>query len=316
MKIIKEGQEQKTMYQGIDLAQWNDVVDMKLAKASGVDFAILKVISKNNSEEPKYREHLKKCRLAGIDVIAGYTYSYANTVKKAEEAAKAFVKAAGGDIGIMVLDLEDATMKGLGHLIVDIIRTYQKAAFAAGMDFIIYTGAAYYNPSLKAYAQEIADIGIWWARYPSTDIRDMHSPVPDTKYLPDIPNEIVGWQYSSKGSILGINGYVDLNAWYQEIKPNVQPILSVPENTNPYIEPTAHVGLGTNGEGAKWVQWHLWRFGLLLTGGIPDLNKITGIIDEECRKAIEESQRRLGLNRKNVDGIVGITTRTLYKKTL
>lgn len=311
MKVTQEEE-----YKGIDLAQWNDAVDMKLAKVAGVNFVILKVINKSNREEPKYKEHLMKCKMAQIDVIAGYTYSYANTVKKAREAANAFVRVADNDIDIMVLDLEDATMKGLGHLLVDIIRTYQKAAVDAGMDFIIYTGASYYNPCLKAYAQEIADIDIWWARYPSTGIKDMYSPIPDTKYLPIIPNKIVGWQYSSKGSILGINGYVDLNVWYKETKPDVQPILAIPDDVNPYKEPITLVRLGSSGEGAKWVQWYLWRFGLLLTDGAPDQTKITGIIDEECKEAIEESQRRLGLNGKNVDGIVGIITRTLYKKTM
>lgn len=305
----------KEEYKGLDLAVWNELEDINLVKLEGIDFVILKVINKSNRADGRYHSHLAACRAVGINVIAGYTYSYANTVEKAKKAADAFIAVAGGDIDVMVLDLEDVTMTGLGHRIVDIIRTYQRMATDAGMGFIIYTGASYYNPCLKPYAQEIADIDIWWARYPSNAIRNLQNPVPDKKYLPNIPNNIIGWQYSSKGFVPGIKGYVDLNVWYKEIESNGQQVIAVPQETNPYPEPTTLVRLGSKGEGAKWVQWYLWRFGLLLTNGVPDSSRITGCIDEFDVTAIKDSQQRLGLTGKNVDGIVGLVTRALYKKT-
>ena len=73
---------------------------------------------------------------------------------------------------------------------------------------------------------------------------------------------------------------------------------------NPYIEPTQIVRRGTCGEGAKWVQWCLWRFGLL------EKSEIDGMIGPKSETAIKNAQERLGLI---VDGIVGINTRKTFK---
>lgn len=301
---------------GLDLSGWNEVEDYKKVADSGVDFTILKVINKSNNVDKRYRIHLAGCKAADIDVIAGYTYAYTNTENKAKQSSAAFVDIAGNDVKIMVLDLEDVTMMGLGGRIVDIINIYREAAEGAGMDFVIYTGAQFYNPYLKPYASQIADIPIWWARYPSVATKLISDNVPSKKYLPVIPNDIVGWQYSSKGSIPGIKGFVDLNVWYKEVAADVPMLQSISTDINPFAEPTTTVKYGTVGEGAKWVQWYLWRFGLLLTNGVPDSAKINGIINEECEAMIKEAQRRLGLTGKEVDGKVGSITKALFKKTV
>lgn len=301
---------------GIDLSGWNIPTNPALAKQAGVEFAIIKVINKSNKKDKLFDKHIESCKKAGIDIIAGYTYCYANTVKKAQLAANAFIMAAGKNINVMVLDLEDACMRGLGKNIILIINVYKEAARRAGMDFIIYTGASYYEPCLRAYASLIADIPIWWARYPDTKSRSIKDPLPDTKYLPVIPNEIVGWQYSSKGIVPGYKGYIDLNVWYREERPDIPILETITPEFNPYSEPTKNITLGSCGEGARWVQWYLWRFGLLLTNGVPDATKITGYIDQECYEMIMEAQKRLGLTGKDVDGNVGPITKALFKKTL
>lgn len=76
---------------------------------------------------------------------------------------------------------------------------------------------------------------------------------------------------------------------------------------NPFVEPTVNVKRGTKGEGAKWVQWCLWRFGLLEQSGID------GIIGLKSEAAIRTAQERLGLS---VDGIVGKNTREKFKIVL
>ena len=76
---------------------------------------------------------------------------------------------------------------------------------------------------------------------------------------------------------------------------------------NPYIEPTVNVRKGSRGEGARWVQWCLWRFGLL------DKSGIDGVIGLKSDAAIRTAQGRLGLV---VDGIVGKNTREKFKLTV
>ncbi len=79
---------------------------------------------------------------------------------------------------------------------------------------------------------------------------------------------------------------------------------AITPESNPYKEPTTNIRRGTRGEGAKWVQWCLWRFGLLDKAGID------GVIGSESEFAILTAQKRLGLQ---VDGIVGEITRKTFK---
>ena len=76
---------------------------------------------------------------------------------------------------------------------------------------------------------------------------------------------------------------------------------------NPFTEPTANIKLGSKGDGVKWVQWYLWRFGLI------SKESIDGIFGVNTNAAVKEAQKRLGLN---PDGIVGKTTRETFKKTM
>jgi peptidoglycan hydrolase-like protein with peptidoglycan-binding domain len=74
---------------------------------------------------------------------------------------------------------------------------------------------------------------------------------------------------------------------------------------NPFAEPTLAITLNYKGDGAKWVQWYLWRFGLIEKSGID------GIIGKKSLSAIKEAQKRLGLT---ADGVVGNGTKAAFKK--
>lgn len=295
---------------GIDIAKWNKINNYQSVRNAGVQFAIVKVINSSNKPDSRFYEHVAGCNSAGIPIFGGYTYSYANTEEKAKKSADAFVNTAKQKrIGTMWLDLEDNAVKNLGSKILNIINIYKMFAKSANMDFGIYTGAAYYNPHLKPYAKEIADIPIWWARYPFTKNYSISSDIPSSKYLPS-GIELSGWQYSSKGIINGINGYVDLNIWYEKKLENVS--REIPVEYNPFTEPTFNVKVGKTGNDASWVQWYLWRFGKLIDSkGQADSTKINGLFDSDTERQVKEVQKLLGLQ---ADGIVRKITRAVWKK--
>lgn len=304
--IVKE----EECFQGIDIANWNPIDSYVRLKTAGVDFSILKVINRSNKPDGRFEEHYNGCKDADIPIIGGYTYCYANTVEKAKRAVDAFLKYCK-DISTVILDLEDVSMTALGSKILDIINVYREAAYGAGKDFIIYTGGSYYNPCLKPYANEIADIPLWWARYPYKVAVTLNTKIPSEYYLPSVPNELTGWQYSSFCQIDGAKGKLDVNVWYRDITPTVTKMQEITFETNPFMQPTTSVTLGTRGQGALWVNWYLWRFGLLLSDGVPDDSKITDVITLESYFAIQEAQRRLGLKD---DGVVGQITRSVFMK--
>jgi GH25 family lysozyme M1 (1,4-beta-N-acetylmuramidase) len=294
---------------GIDLAKWNKVTDYSAVKRAGVEFAIVKVINASNKPDGLLYTHVCGCGVAGIPCNMGYTYSYAYTETKASASANAFVKYAK-EVGInyMWLDLEDSCMIGLAGKIVDIINIYKTIANNNGMDFGIYTYYAYYNAYIKPYLSNIGNIPLWIARYPSSKDTKITDDLPTTTYLPTGVS-ISGWQYSSKGVVDGINGYVDLDLWYSN---GIETTTTITADRNPFAEPVSDCNVGTLGNDANWVLWYLWRFGKLLdANGQPDSTQINAVYGKDTAKKVKEVQELLGLK---VDGIVGKQTRSIWKK--
>jgi peptidoglycan hydrolase-like protein with peptidoglycan-binding domain len=247
---------------------------------------------------------------AGIQCCMGYTYSYANTEAKATVAANAFVKYAKElAINHMWLDLEDTCMRGLGNKLVTIISVYKTIAGNNGMHFGIYTYSDYYNRYIKPYISRLKDIPFWIARYPSTKNMAISDSVPDKSNLP-VGIDISGWQYSNKGRINGIQGYVDLNVWYEN-KTVTTDTTTITADSNPFPEPTIDCKIGTLGNDANWCLWYLWRFGYLTTNGQPDSTLINNIYSNDTSEIVKTVQKLLGLK---ADGIVGRQTRSVFKK--
>lgn len=70
---------------GIDIAKWNKVTHYQSVKNAGVQFVIVKVINASNKPDSRFYEHVAGCNSAGLPIIAGYTYSYADTEDKAKK---------------------------------------------------------------------------------------------------------------------------------------------------------------------------------------------------------------------------------------
>lgn len=296
---------------GIDVSRWNKISDYDAVRDSGVEFAIVKVNNAGNVPDARFYEHVAGFRAAGTPMIAGYSYLYANTEEKAKRGSSSFVEIAEPQgIKTMVADIEDPCMRGLGSKILPIIDIYKTTAEEAGMNFLIYTGASFYNPCLKPYESELAGTSWWWARYPNTKDKRITDPIPDTKNLPK-HLDLDGWQYSSKLKVNGCSGYLDVNVWWENTAFRNE-LEMIPVEYNPFTEPTRNVSLGTMGNDANWVLWYLWRFGKLVDkNGNPDSTMINGIITEEIVALIKEVQTLLGLE---ADGIVGKCTRAVWKK--
>ena len=299
------------MRKGIDVSRWNQIASYNSLKNAGVEFAIVKVNNAGNAPDTRFHEHVAGFNAAGIPIIGGYNYCYANTEDKAKRASDSFVKLAKPKgIDMMWLDLEDVSMRGIGSRILNIIEIYQNAALEAGMDFGIYTGASFYTPCLKPYEKELVGIPFWWARYPHTEDRSIRADIPTTKNLPT-NLDLDGWQYSSKGKVTGCSDYLDLNVWWEN-EPFCNTSQEIPVEYNPFTEPSVNVKLDSMGNDANWVLWYLWRFGKLVdNAGRPDSTKINGMITEEIVVLIKEVQALLGLT---PDGIVGKRTRAVWKK--
>lgn len=196
----------------IDVSSYQGFIDWKKVKASGIDGAILKIIRKDLTMDKQFENNWEGCGAAGMPVIGVYNYSYATTEAKAIYDAQKVVSILAGRKIKVWLDVEDSCQKGLGMMLINIIRAYQKVIEKAGLEFGVYTGLSFYESYIKPWASLI-DCKFWIARYPSSKTMSVSSMPVSTK-KPLIAHVLEGWQYSSMGQVSGIYGNVDLNFWY------------------------------------------------------------------------------------------------------
>lgn len=192
---------------GIDVSSYQGKIDWKKAKADGIAFAVLKIIRKDLNPDNQFENNWKGCEEAGIEIKGVYNYSYATTVSKARSDAKKVLSILNGRKAMVWLDVEDNCQKGLGENLIKIINAYADVIKSAGLEFGIYTGQSFYNSYINPYGG--VAYPLWIARYGANDGKMAE------KYRPQIDG-VVAWQYTSKGSVNGISGNVDMNVWYYE----------------------------------------------------------------------------------------------------
>lgn len=195
---------------GIDLSHWNGVVDFSKV---GVDFAILKSNQGTNIDSC-FGEYYKGCIDNNIKVGA-YIYNNVTDISHAiDEARKCLEVIKGKNISMGVwLDLESPLMQNLGKTnLHEIIHAEADLISGEGYKVGIYCNKNWYNNIIKGY--ELAnDFDFWLASVPYEDN--------GTRLEKINPKTYKGckiWQYSFKGTVEGIKGYVDLDTVIGELE--------------------------------------------------------------------------------------------------
>ena len=277
---------------GVDVSSYNGTIKWKKVKKAGYDFAILKVIRKDLNVDKRFEYNWEEAQKAGVDIKGVYNYSYATNVEKAVKDAQTVIKVLNGRKTVVWLDVEDKCQTNLGFGLISIINAYQKEIEKAGLAFGVYTGESFYKSYIKKWENRFK-CPLWIARYGKND------GTKNVKYQPQIDG-MVGWQYTSKGKVNGIDGNVDLNVFYA--MPESKTVIN-----NPYPVPTrvlsAKKVLGVwscRGDDVKYVQYALAKAGYMSE------KDIDGIYGNSTADSVKRLQKNSGIT---VDGIVGVQTR-------
>ena len=192
---------------GIDVSKWNGNIDWNAVKNSGVSYVIIRCGYRGSTtgaliEDPKYRANIQGALGAGIKVGVYFFTQAVNEVEAVEEASMVLGLVKGYNVSFPIfLDVEASGGRADGispaartAVCKAFCQTIQNSGYKAG----IYANKTWFNekidtPSLTSYK-------IWLAQYAAAPSYSR------TKY--DI------WQYSSKGSVPGISGSVDMNTSY------------------------------------------------------------------------------------------------------
>lgn len=189
---------------GIDVSSWQGKPDWQKVSGSGITFAILRVTDRYGVDSA-FEHNFKGCLDNGIR-IGVYKYSYAKTSAEAKAEADEVIKTlAGRKIDLPVFyDLEWSEQRKLPKsTLSEIIKAFQIAIISAGYSFGIYTNKDWYANVLP---DDCKRNDFWVACYPYDDKGKVVE-----RLRPDFG---IGWQYSSKGQVPGIDGNVDMDVFY------------------------------------------------------------------------------------------------------
>ena len=197
---------------GIDVSSYQGKPDWAKVEKVGYKFAILRVHQKTGIDG-SFEYNYKGCKSNGI-LIGGYKYSYALTPAQAIDEAEDVIAALNGrglDFPVFY-DLEWPNQRKLGkqaieNIAVAFLTRIKKAGYKVG----IYCNLDWYNNVLS---DTLKKYDCWIARYPASDNGSVQERLR--------PSVGVGWQYSSKGKVPGINGSVDMNVFYKDYKDSDQ----------------------------------------------------------------------------------------------
>ena len=192
---------------GIDVSKYQGNIDWGAVAASGINFAIIRVGYRGSSsgaliQDPYFKKNISGATKAGIKVGLYFFTQAVNEAEAVEEASMAMSLASGYKVTYPIfIDTErasDGRANGLSKsartaVVKAFCQTIRNGGYKAG----VYASKSWYANQLNASA--LNGYCIWVAQYNS-------SCTYSGKY--DM------WQYSSKGSVSGIKGNVDMNISY------------------------------------------------------------------------------------------------------
>lgn len=172
------------MIKGIDLSEWNENVNYEGLKASGIEFAILRIgygKDKYDSDgrlqkDAMFDTHYAGCKRAGIKVGA-YHYSYCTTEKNAIKEAENCLRFLDGvELDLPVFyDLENKTILNNNVDVEEIAIDFCNRIFADGYDAGVYASLNWFNNYLDVNKLKSFGIYIYLAQW--NDTMDADFPV-------------------------------------------------------------------------------------------------------------------------------------------
>lgn len=188
---------------GIDVSKYQGSIDWAKVKKDGIRFAILRVGSSNNNGvyiDPYFEENYLGCIANGI-AVGAYIFTYADTESEQNEEILKFLPALTGKTFKypVFVDVEYSGLATLGaSQLSSLIKRYMDILDQKG--FI--PGWYSYTNFINSYIDKdmLKDYPLWVADYRSTL---GYSGAYDI------------WQYTSSGTVSGINGNVDMNRDYR-----------------------------------------------------------------------------------------------------
>ena len=227
------------MAKGIDISYHQGSIDFNSVKNAGIEFVILREGYRTTMDK-RFLEYAGECKRVGLPIPAVYHFSYALTEEEAKNEADVCIKNMksanlGSDVQVF-FDFEYDTVtqaKNKGVTLTPDHCNRHTIAFCEEVKRLGYVPGIYTNIDYHKnwYRDDVLNqYSIWLADYSGE---------------PNYPCQIR--QYSSKGSVPGIKGSVDMN----EIFANIQNQPSTPSKDVDTLAIEVLLGLWGNGNSRR-----------------------------------------------------------------
>lgn len=197
----------------IDVSSYQGNIDYLKVLNDGIESVIIRTILQSGAVDTKAKENFQNAQKVGLKTDA-YKFSYALS---AEQEKTDFARVIEF---LRTLDIDQTKITVWGDYewstqrqklsrqeITDLVKTAHDIITGAGYNFGVYCNLDWYKNVLLP---EQLPVKWWIARYPANDDGTIHESL-----RPNVGETI--WQYSSKGKVAGIAGYVDMNDRKEEV---------------------------------------------------------------------------------------------------
>ena len=192
---------------GIDVSEFQGVIDWAKVSQSGVKFAMIRASYGTSSVDPMFDENVTNASQNGV-LVGAYHYCYATDTNSATAEANNFLSTIKNyKINYPIaLDIEDESQQVLSKtLVTDIALTFLTTLANANYYSMIYSDVSWFldvldDSKLLGFDHWVAD---WGSENTYTGVTGI-------------------WQYNSSGTINGINDNVDLDYGYKDFYSIIQ----------------------------------------------------------------------------------------------
>lgn len=195
-------------YEGIDVSNWQGNIDYAQVKAAGIEIVYIKASEGTTYKDPYFERNYANAKANGLKV-GFYHFVTATNVQAARNQAQFFASVISGKSPDCKLAMDfEQFREGLS---VDEINEISKAFLETvrqltGKEVVIYSNL---NDAKTIFSRELASQYPLWVAYWGSESGLLNSSSNWQNWE--------GWQYTNRGIVAGVNGYVDRNRFTENI---------------------------------------------------------------------------------------------------
>lgn len=222
--IYAISEESSQVYDGIDVSDWQGYIDYSKVKQSGIEIVYIKSSQGSNIKDPYFDINYENAKNNGLKV-GFYHFLTAKNVEQAKQEAQFFSHVISGKNPDCKLVMDYEIFSGISNEEINNISEVflEEVKKLTNKDIIIYSDL--YNAQNTFNNNLASKYQLWLAYY--GNISELNNI--NTNW-----NNWTGIQYTDRGTINGISGFVDRDKYTKEILLNETsqiPIINNPTNS-------------------------------------------------------------------------------------